>query len=562
MIKFKYPFTAIAGQRQFKLALILAAISPAVGGVLVSGPRGSAKSTLARGLADVMPEHDGQRHSFVTLPLGATEEMLVGSLDLQKIIAGQEVKFQPGLLAKADDGILYVDEVNLLADNLVDLLLDVASSGINVIERDGISHSHKAEFILLGTMNPDEGELRPQLQDRFGLSVELSNQYSIDERMQIVDLRQQFDGHPKEFLKKYQTQQQALSASIEQARVVLSEIDCDLKCRRMIAERCHEAGVDGLRADIVWCHAAIAHAALQLRKNVGEDDVLAVEELVLVHRRKQKSSSSNPPPNNSSEPPPFKRPEQNSQDSHDGDWGAMAPQQQNTAEQARVNLKKTKPKPQALLGLENSKIKAAKGKGQLAGGSHQGKAQGNKISWFKTLIGSAGQWPLKQLHYKKQHTGQPVLHLVLLDTSASTLKNQLFAKAKAVILQIADSAYLNREHLAIVGFGNQKVETLLSSRRAPKALRGLLDSIPAAGGTPLLQALSEAQRLQRNALSKTPGLQLKSYIITDGKTTQTVESASLLGEIAVIDIEQSAVKRGKAREIAKALDAEYYPLLA
>lgn len=184
-----FPFSAVTGQAQYKLALILVAINPTIGGVLVSGPRGCAKSTLARGFADLRSAN----HPFVTLPLGASEEMLIGTLDLQQVLDSKNVAFNPGLLAKADGGTLYVDEVNLLPDSLVDLLLDVAASGVNCVERDGISHEHAAKFTLLGTMNPDEGELRPQLLDRFGLSVQLDNDYSIDERMAIVQSREAFD---------------------------------------------------------------------------------------------------------------------------------------------------------------------------------------------------------------------------------------------------------------------------------------------------------------------------------------------------------------------------------
>ena len=193
-----FPFTAVTGQTTFKLALTLLAINPAIGGVLVSGPRGSAKSTLAKGLADVMPSassnnSDQAAPAFITLPLSVTEEMVVGTLDLQQVLNEKQVEFKQGLLAKADQGVLYVDEVNLLQDHIVDLLLDVAASGTNVVERDGISHQHDARFVLLGTMNPDEGELRPQLQDRFGLSVVLGNDYAIDERVEIVQRREAFD---------------------------------------------------------------------------------------------------------------------------------------------------------------------------------------------------------------------------------------------------------------------------------------------------------------------------------------------------------------------------------
>lgn len=556
-MRLNFPFTAVAGQQQLKLALSLAAVNPALGGVLISGPRGSAKSTLARGLADVMPEPEGQAHPFVNLPLSTSEEMLIGTLDLQKVLDDQSVAFQPGLLAKADGGVLYVDEVNLLPDSLVDLLLDVSASGVNVIERDGVSHSHRAEFILLGTMNPDEGELRPQLQDRFGLMVELSNQYSVAERVEIVRLREAFDQCPETFVAEYTEQQQQLSCQIASARGRLSTIGCDDHLRQMIAERCHTSGVDGLRADIVWYRAALAHAALSLRDGISETDINAVEELVLAHRRNEQNDSK--PPSSGSPSGNNKPSTGQQQQSNAGDWGSMASEQQKTANLTKLSIVAEEQASPHSYPAQQSRA-ATKQKGFAVGRSAKRAQLGDKINWFTTLINNAGRWPLQSLRFQKRPSGRSVLNLVLLDTSASTLKNQLFGQAKAVVLQIAEQAYLAREELSILGFGNQQLSELMTRKRAPKQLRRFLDDIPAAGGTPLREILLHAADLQAKVLKQNPTLSLRTYLITDGRTTQSFDDVQLQGSVMVIDIEQSAVKRGKAPYIADVLRADYFPL--
>jgi magnesium chelatase subunit I len=284
-----FPLSAVVGADDLKLALCLTAIDPKIGGVLIEGPRGMAKSTLARGLADLLAS--GQ---FVTLPLGATEERLVGTLDLDAALGEGRAQFSPGVLAKADGGVLYVDEVNLLPDHLVDLLLDVAASGTNLIERDGISHRHPARFVLIGTMNPEEGELRPQLLDRFGLNVALGGHTAPTERGQIIRRRLDFDSDPQAFCAQWEAQQQALRERCEQARIALLNIALDDDALALITERCFAAGVDGLRADLVWLRAARAH-------------IEAVAEFALRHRRRESSSSSPQPPaqnstNSQSEP--------------------------------------------------------------------------------------------------------------------------------------------------------------------------------------------------------------------------------------------------------------------
>ncbi|MBW6128305.1 AAA family ATPase, partial [Pseudomonas aeruginosa] len=200
-----YPLSAVVAADELKLALCLAAVDPAIGGVLIEGPRGMAKSTLARGVAELLPAGE-----FVTLPLGASEERIVGSLDLDAALGEGRARFSPGVLAKADGGVLYVDEVNLLPDHLVDLLLDVAASGVNLVERDGISHRHPARFVLIGTMNPEEGELRPQLLDRFGLNVRLDTQPPPAERAEIIRRRLAFDADPQAFVERWEGQQDTL----------------------------------------------------------------------------------------------------------------------------------------------------------------------------------------------------------------------------------------------------------------------------------------------------------------------------------------------------------------
>ncbi|WP_219059769.1 ATP-binding protein [Pseudomonas sp. UMAB-08] len=286
-----FPLAAVVGAEELKLALCLTAIDPRIGGILIEGPRGMAKSTLARGLADLLAS--GQ---FVTLPLGATEERLVGTLDLDAVLGEGRAQFSPGVLAKADGGVLYVDEVNLLADHLVDLLLDVAASGTNIVERDGISHRHPARFVLIGTMNPEEGELRPQLLDRFGLNVVLSGPTVPAERGKIIRRRLDFDADPVAFCELWADQQSALKQRCEQARALLPTVPLDDQALGQITERCFAAGVDGLRADLVWLRAARAHAAWRGAWQITAEDIDAVAEFALRHRRSISSPSAKAPP--------------------------------------------------------------------------------------------------------------------------------------------------------------------------------------------------------------------------------------------------------------------------
>ncbi|WP_166362378.1 ATP-binding protein [Pseudomonas akapageensis] len=327
-----FPLSAVVGADELKLALCLTAIDPKIGGVLIEGPRGMAKSTLARGLADLLAS--GQ---FVTLPLGATEERLVGTLDLDAALGQGRAQFSPGVLARADGGVLYVDEVNLLADHLVDLLLDVAASGTNRIERDGISHRHSARFVLIGTMNPEEGELRPQLLDRFGLNVALSGQPEPLARGQIIRRRLDFDSDPQAFCEQWAPAQEALRQRCQRARENLAHIPLDDQALTQITARCFAAGVDGLRADLVWLRAARAHAAWRGATAIAEEDIDAVAEFALRHRRREGAA---PPPPTQQQPAAS---EAQASSSAPGQWGELPPQPVSAAARREVPVWPKKP---------------------------------------------------------------------------------------------------------------------------------------------------------------------------------------------------------------------------
>ncbi len=313
-----FPFTAIVGQEEMKLALILNVIDPKIGGVMIMGDRGTGKSTTVRALVDLLPEikvvendpfnsHPedpelmsqeiqekiqrkedipviSKRISMIDLPLGATEDRVCGTIDIEKALTEGVKAFEPGLLAKANRGILYVDEVNLLDDHLVDVLLDSAASGWNTVEREGISISHPARFILVGSGNPEEGELRPQLLDRFGMHAQIGTVKEADLRVQIVEQRASFDESPLEFRLNYHDAQQQLTDKLIQARNKLKDVNIDLSFRIKISQICSQLNVDGLRGDIVTNRASKAIAAFEGRDQVTPQDIFRVIPLCLRHR--------------------------------------------------------------------------------------------------------------------------------------------------------------------------------------------------------------------------------------------------------------------------------------
>jgi Mg-chelatase subunit ChlI len=311
-----YPFSAIVGQEKMKKALILNIINPSIGGVLIKGEKGTAKSTAVRALVNLLPEQlvvAGCRYNcsplsevlcpeckliseklsekkvmkVVDLPIGATEDRVVGTLDIEHALKHGEKKFEPGILASANRNVLYVDEINLLDDHIVDILLDSAAMGENIVEREGVSYNHPAKFVLVGTMNPEEGDLRPQLLDRFGLTVEVIGERDIEDRVSVIKRRMAFEENREVFVESYQSSDHKLSKDIEAAKHLLNTVSILDDLLSLIAEISIELGVDGHRADITMLKTAKTLAAYNHRTDVNRDDIFEAAELVLPHRMRR-----------------------------------------------------------------------------------------------------------------------------------------------------------------------------------------------------------------------------------------------------------------------------------
>lgn len=317
-----FPFAAIVGQEPMKKALLLNIIDPGIGGVLVKGEKGTAKSTTIRALEQVLPPvtyikecpfrcdpHHPERYcpycaekysegvvpdvetgpmKVVELPLSATEDRVAGTLDLESVLQTGKKKFEPGILAQANGNLLYVDEINLLEDYLVDMLLDSAAMGVNYVEREGVSFTHPAKFVLVGSMNPEEGELRPQLLDRFGMSVDVKGEKDLGERTEVVSRRLEFDSDPYAFTEKYKTQTNEIRKKVSDARGLLGKVETDRRLIEAAAYLSVYFGMEGHRADITMIRSARANAAYDGRLKATKDDLESVARLVLSHRLKKK----------------------------------------------------------------------------------------------------------------------------------------------------------------------------------------------------------------------------------------------------------------------------------
>jgi magnesium chelatase subunit D len=568
-----FPFSAIVGQQRMKLALILNAINPAIGGVLISGTRGTAKSTAVRALAEVLPPPT----PFVNLPVGATEDRVLGTLDLEKALQHGQRRFEPGLLAQAHNGILYIDEVNLLPDHLVDVILDTVAMGVNRVEREGISHEHAANIILIGTMNPEEGELRPQLLDRFGLCAIVESMADNDGRKEAMRRRLAFDSDPDGFCSALAVEQQALTDQILRAREVLRQVVVPEEILDSIVQVAAAAGADGLRADLTLHRSVRTFAAWEGREVATETDLEVVAELALAHRRRRRDQPSTPQPNSippkspkpQSPPPPDGREQTNpSQPRQDIVLGFGQARRIQLADSPRRTSTPSRP---------------ASGRGKGTRTSPRGNArvsnvQAETIAFPETLRFAAprreARGPLLPIRkgecqWKRRQQKRRRLIVFVVDASGSMAAMARMRAAKAAALSLLDKAYRHRCFVAIVAFRQQSASVLLQPTRSAFRAFQQLRQLAAGGTTPLADGLRTGGEVLRRSIERDPHLDPLLVLISDGRATypggsafdQAEREARVLAErkwpALCIDTEGGTVRLGQTRRLAALLNADY-----
>ena len=569
-------FSAVVGQEQAKAALLMAATNPLLGGVLLRGDKGSAKTTLARGLAALLPGDA----PFVELPLGATEERVIGSLDLAALLVDGEPRFRPGLLAAAHGGVLYVDEINLLADHLVDTLLDVSVSGINRIERDGLSHLHPARFVLVASMNPEEGELRPQLLDRFGLSVDVTALTDVALRVEV--LRRQLGAEQRLAIvhagDPFVIADTELRQRINDAGGVQVEISDEML--HLASRLAMEVGAEGLRADLMLCRAAIAAASLEQRCEVTSADIRSVAELVLGHRRRRRpfdepgirpdeldqawqhaTAESDEVPHSGDDP--------TDRDQHD-DAGAARPLSLNYERQA---AKRATP------GRDDAVTKGKRGRAvrdqpydALSGELIDGRASAVVLARRRVETNEPNA-PLARDDLRSsthnQRTGSLLLFVV--DASASMGIEHRMATTKAAILGLLGDAYRRRGRVGLITFRGTSADLVLRPTSSIEIARARLAEIKTGGSTPIAAGLDEATKVVRGSTGDSVR-DCTVIVVTDGRATsggdEPVAAAHLSIErlagtgarVVVLDTETGPARLHLARELAHRIGATVLPL--
>ncbi|MFW0796325.1 AAA family ATPase [Gordonia sp. CPCC 205515] len=615
----QYPFSAVVGQEQLKLALILSAIAPGIGGVLIRGEKGTAKSTIVRGLGPLL----GEGARVVELPIGATEDRVIGSLDLTAVLSEGRAEFTPGLLARADGGVLYIDEVNLLADHLVDVLLDAAASGRVTIERDGVSHTQSADFVLVGTMNPEEGELRPQLLDRFGLAVDVAAGRDIDERVAIITRRMEFDADPTSFIDRQAEVEAALTERIAAAREQVSAVRVPPAELRRIAGICAHLDVDGLRGDIVVARTAVAHAAWRLADEVDENDVRIAVELALPHRRRrqpfdesrlsteqlddamaagQDAADSTPPEPDPTDPDP------------DGPGpGGGAPESESGSTPPATD---TPGEPTA---GDSDKNAETPDSAPVSGAVFGAPPTGSTLRRMRRLrvdgVGDGDPGRRSRARSRRGHTthavdfttGRPVhlfgtvlcaaerdaatgvritapdlraaarigqegnLVVFVVDLSGSmTARRRLTAVSELCVDLLRDS-YTRRDRVAVIVARGTDAFVAVPPTKSVEIAVARLAEVRTGGRTPLAEGLLRATDLIERAAHREPDRRPLLVVLTDGRATAGADAAprakAAATEIArrgidavVVDCEQGMIRLGLAADLASTLGAQYLPM--
>ena len=662
-----FPFTAVVGSEDLALALVLTAVSPEVGGVLVRGEKGTAKSTMVRGLAAVLPpqpvvagcrfgcapvpaagrapyavtDHPGSSAQcpdgphdplddvatrparLVELPIGATEDRVVGSLDLERALARGETSYQPGLLASANRGILYVDEVNLLHDHLVDLLLDAAAMGRNTVERDGVSVSHAARIVLVGTMNPEEGELRPQLLDRFGLTVEVAAPRDPDLRAEVVRRRLAFDADPSGFSREYAAAQAELRQRIARARARLADIVLPDSELTRIARVCSAFEVDGLRADIVTARAAVAHAAWCGRLTVTRADVRAAARLALPHRRRRNPFDSpgldedlleevlgddEPEPEPEPDPAPSGVPEPSpGGGSHEvgdapADPAPGAPTHHSTgpstAEAAEPHRQTGQAPtvsvsvPEAPYGARLLTVKglgagepgrrsaAVTRTGRRVGSSARPEGPVHLPATIRTAALHQPGPPSNQTRIviRPQHLRRSFLrgresNLVLLcvDASGSMAARRRMEAVKGAALSLLLDAYQRRDKVGLVTFRGDSADLVLPPTSSVDVAARRLEALAHGGRTPLAEGLQTAYDTLRTERLRDPTRRALLVVVTDARATAGPDALPRALRVAaalrhegvdsvVVDCESGRFRLALASRLARELGAAYVPV--
>ncbi|MFI5692559.1 putative cobaltochelatase [Kribbella sp. NPDC051586] len=641
-----FPFTAVVGMEDLQLALILAAISPAIGGVLIRGEKGTAKSTAVRALTEILPSVDvvpGCRFScdpdepdascpdgphadgrsvraarLVELPVGATEDRVLGSLHLEKALAEGVTAYEPGLLAAAHRGLLYVDEVNLLHDHLVDVLLDAAAMGRATVERDGVSVTHPARFVLVGTMNPEEGELRPQLLDRFGLTVDVVASRDPAVRVEVMRARLAYEADPAGFVERYDGPQRELAERIVKARDLLSEVILTDAALRQIAEICASFDVDGMRADLVTARTAVAHAAWSGRTVVEVDDVRAAAKLALPHRRRRNPfdapglddqqleeaiNNSTPPPVDPDDDPDgpgggADRTNAEADNSPDVDENPPAADTDHAEPSGQAGsapvgevVGSSEPYKARLLrveaagvGVAGRRSRAITEVGRVVGDRARVGRESGRVHLLGTMRSAAPYQHARgrtgpglavrasdvRLAVHEGREGNLVLFCV--DASGSMGTKKRMGEVKTAIVSLLLDAYQRRDTVGLVTFAGAAATVALPPTGSVETAVRRLESLPTGGRTPLAEGLLQAAEVLRIAAIRDPRRRPLLVLVTDGRAThgdnafaRARRSAGWLAQrgiaTVVVDCEpHRGVRLGLAAELAGDLGAEYLDL--